>query len=103
CVSLQGLRNETTQGLVSFVKSTKCGISLIGGTEVSTSEPKYSYNDGFKVDMELNPCLEKYLTTNLTFIGNQQNGDQDALYVACSSNLFVLRKDRISAAFYIDG
>ncbi|ORX65405.1 hypothetical protein K493DRAFT_137253, partial [Basidiobolus meristosporus CBS 931.73] len=103
CVSLDGIRNETVQGLVSFFLTTKCNISLIGGTEAPGSESKYSYKDGFKVDMELNPCLEKYVTTNLTFIGNQQNEDMDPLYVACSSNLFTKRKDRISAAFYIDG
>ncbi|KAK9759707.1 hypothetical protein K7432_017015, partial [Basidiobolus ranarum] len=49
CTYLGGLRNDTLQGLVSFVSTTQCkDVLVIGGTEIRKSESIYSHKNGFR-------------------------------------------------------
>ncbi|ORX65408.1 hypothetical protein K493DRAFT_154077, partial [Basidiobolus meristosporus CBS 931.73] len=101
CPSFEGVRNETIQGLVNFLFTSKCTeVSVVGGTEILDSESYYSHKRGFRVDFSSNPCIDKFIKNNFHYIGNRKYGTPDKLYVACSGNMFAWKQDHWEMSAY---
>jgi hypothetical protein len=64
--SLEGIRTATLNAIVALNRDSGAGIVITGGTE-STGGHKsgtYSHENGYKVDLSLNPTLTNYIEKN---------------------------------------
>jgi len=61
CTSLECIRHNTVSGLISFKKSTGCGVTITGGTETGHASGTYSHGNGYKVDISMTSCLTNYI------------------------------------------
>jgi hypothetical protein len=86
CTSLDGIRHNTLNGIITLKKASGCPITITGGTEVGHAGGSRSHGNGYKLDISLNGCLNHYITTKFHYIGKR--GDGAAMYKSSAGNLY---------------
>ncbi|KAG8740205.1 hypothetical protein FRC10_004606 [Ceratobasidium sp. 414] len=61
CTSYDGILSGTIYGVILLYLDTGCPITITGGTEAGHAHGTYSHENGYKVNLRKNDCLNKYL------------------------------------------
>lgn len=69
CTSFSGIKSGTISGVVTFKKSSKCKVTVTGGTETGHAAGTYSHWNGYKVDIAITSCVSGYIKRNFGYIG----------------------------------
>jgi hypothetical protein len=69
CTSFSGIKSGTISGISTFKKSSKCKITITGGTERGHAAGTYSHWNGYKVDIAKTSCATGYIKRNFSSIG----------------------------------
>jgi hypothetical protein len=86
CTSLDGIRQNTINGIITLKRASGCPITITGGTEVGHASGTYSHWNGYKLDIALNTCINHYVTTAFKYIGKR--GDGADQYKSASGNIY---------------
>ncbi len=57
----------------------------------------YSHSNGYKIDISLNSCINSYVTTQFSYIG--ERGDGAAQYQASNGNIYAKEGDHWDITF----
>ncbi|WP_344933605.1 hypothetical protein [Sphaerisporangium flaviroseum] len=77
CTSLDSVRLGTLWGVVNLKRRSGCGIVVTGGTEVGHARGAVSHGRGYKIDIEHNRCVDRYIRKKRK---GQVRGDGARLY-----------------------
>jgi hypothetical protein len=69
CTSFSGIKSGTVSGIITFKKSSKCKITITGGTETGHAAGTFSHGNGYKVDVSKTSCATSYIKRNFSSIG----------------------------------
>ncbi|MGH3881666.1 MAG: hypothetical protein ACRDSK_31975 [Actinophytocola sp.] len=69
CTSFTDIKSGTINGVITFKKSSKCKITVTGGTETGHAPGKYSHWNGYKIDISRTSCATNYIKRNFSYIG----------------------------------
>ncbi|MEU8267899.1 hypothetical protein AB0B89_12085 [Sphaerisporangium sp. NPDC049002] len=61
CTSLASVRLGTLWGLVNLKRRSGCGVVVTGGTEVGHATGPHSHGKGYKIDIEHNKCVDRFI------------------------------------------
>ncbi|MCW2880359.1 MAG: hypothetical protein JWQ95_4459 [Sphaerisporangium sp.] len=61
CTSLGSVRLGTLWGVVNLKRRSGCGIVVTGGTEIGHAGGAHSHGKGYKLDIEHNKCIDRYI------------------------------------------
>lgn len=72
CTSFQGIRRTTVDGVVALRRASRCAIVITGAAEIPPHKTAgtYTHGKGYKVDVALNPCLNRYIPQHARKIGS---------------------------------
>lgn len=74
CTSLSKIRKATIEGIIAFKEASGCKVTITGGTETGHSSGKYSHWNGYKVDIKLTTCVNRYITQHYDYTGKRSDG-----------------------------
>ena len=87
CTSLSNVNCKTIAGILAYKAASKCAITITGGTEVGHSTSgTFTHGNGYKLDISLSDCNNKYIQTQFTYSGIR--GDGAHLYKSSSGNVY---------------
>jgi hypothetical protein len=72
CTSFSGIKSGTVSGVVTFKKSSRCGVTITGGTETGHASGTYSHGNGYKIDVAITSCVSGYIKRNFGYIGGNK-------------------------------
>ncbi len=80
CTSFSGIKSGTISGVVTFKKSSRCKVTVTGGTETGHASGTYSHWNGYKIDIAetAHPSADADPVPNSPYPVSQQ-GQADAL------------------------
>ncbi|GIH75380.1 hypothetical protein [Planobispora longispora] len=95
CTSFEEMRVFTLRRVIKLKRCSGCPVVLTGGTENGHERGRYSHRNGYKVDVALDPCIDRYITGRYAFIGRRDDGARlyrapRALYARTSSHWDIL-------------
>jgi hypothetical protein len=61
CTSLESVRLGTLWGVVNLKRRSGCNVVVTGGTEVGHARGAISHGKGYKIDIEHNKCIDRYI------------------------------------------
>ncbi|MEV7966013.1 hypothetical protein AB0O34_08510 [Sphaerisporangium sp. NPDC088356] len=61
CTSLSAVRLGTLWGLVNLKRRSGCPVVMTGGTEVGHARGAHSHGQGYKIDIEHNKCVDRFI------------------------------------------
>eukprot|EP01106_Pelomyxa_sp_JSP_P006375 TRINITY_DN2025_c0_g1_i2.p1 TRINITY_DN2025_c0_g1~~TRINITY_DN2025_c0_g1_i2.p1 ORF type:complete len:155 (+),score=10.59 TRINITY_DN2025_c0_g1_i2:45-509(+) len=68
CTSLEQVNKCTCSDVQILKTSSGCAITVTGGTETGHATGTFSHWNGYKLDLGMNDCLSKYITSTFTEI-----------------------------------
>ncbi|WP_218004493.1 hypothetical protein [Microtetraspora niveoalba] len=74
CTSLEGLRYGTLSQAIELKRRSDCRIVVTGGTEVGHNSGRYSHENGYKLDIAHNPCIDAYVTRRFGYWTTRGDG-----------------------------
>ncbi|GIH98123.1 hypothetical protein [Planobispora takensis] len=85
CTSFDALRAVSLRKVIKLKRRSGCPITLTGGTEAGHEHGRYSHYTGYKLDIALSGCVDRYITRRYPFHGLRDDGArlyraQGALY-----------------------
>jgi len=86
CTSLDQVNTRTIDMIVTLKRASGCPITITGGTEVGHVNIPLSHGNGFKLDISLNSCINRYITSSFPYIGRR--GDGALMYKASSGSIY---------------
>ena len=86
CTSVEGIREETVDGLIAFQEAVGVDLVMTGGTEVGHAAGEFSHGNGYKVDISLDPTVDSYIEDNFTHTGQRSDGAE--LYEDADGNVY---------------
>ena len=86
CTSLDTIRVQTINGVITLRSASGCPITVTGGTETGHAGGPNSHWNGYKVDIALNSCIDGYITGNFAYIGRRSDGA--AQYRSAAGNIY---------------
>ena len=86
CTSYEQINQSTVSGAITLKNAGGCAINITGGTETGHASGTYSHWNGYKIDTSHNSCLDSYIKTHFTKIGNR--GDGYPQWQAASGNIY---------------
>ncbi|OXA41208.1 uncharacterized protein LOC110860251 isoform X2 [Folsomia candida] len=96
CTSLQDIRSDTIDWLINFKRTNNCKFVVTGGTEhAHRGKGINTHEGGYKVDLRINDCLNRYIINNFHFICNTNLGPK---YLS-GSGAIVLNETKYPAHF----
>lgn len=98
CTSFDQLNLASAQGAQTLRSASGCALNITGGTETGHAGGTYSHWNGYKLDFGLNSCLNSYVTSAFTYIG--QRGDGAALYESGSGNIYAREGNHWDVTYY---
>jgi WXG100 family type VII secretion target len=99
CTSVEGMRQETQDGLVAFRNAVGVDLVMTGGTEVGHSAGEFSHANGYKADVSLNPTVNRYIEDNFEHTG-QRSSDGAELYRDPNGNVFARESNHWDITFH---
>ena len=86
CTSFEQVNQSTIDGIVTLRGASGCAINITGGTETGHADGTYSHWNGYKVDVTPTTCVENYIYTYFTYIGDR--GDGAPMYESAAGNIY---------------
>ena len=74
CTSFEQVNLSTIQGIITLKSASGCAINITGGTETGHASGTYSHWNGYKLDISHNSCIDGYIHSAFTRIGNRGDG-----------------------------
>jgi hypothetical protein len=102
CTSFEGIQQSTVSGAITLHNASGCAENITGGTEVGHAGGTYSHGTGYKIDISHNSCIDNYIHTAFTHIGNRA-GDNAPQWQAGSGNLYADEGSHWDIVFYTCG
>jgi WXG100 family type VII secretion target len=99
CTSVEGIRQGTVDGLVAFRNAVGVDLVMTGGTEVGHTAGEFSHANGYKVDVSLNPTVNRYIEDNFEHTG-QRSSDRAELYRDPNGNVFAREGNHWDITFH---
>ena len=72
CTSFSGIKSGTISGIITFKKASRCAVTVTGGTETGHASGTYSHWNGYKVDIAITSCVNRYIKRNFSYIGGSR-------------------------------
>jgi len=98
CTSLDQINSNTINGLIAFKRASGCSVVVTGGSETGHASGTYSHYNGYKADISLNACVDKYITSNFQNIGKR--GDGAMQYKNSAGSIFAKEGNHWDILFY---
>ncbi|ONK12961.1 hypothetical protein [Streptomyces sp. MP131-18] len=98
CTSFEQLNLASAQGAQTLKSASGCALNVTGGTETGHAGGTYSHWNGYKLDFGLSSCLNSYVTSAFTYIG--ERGDGAALYESASGNVYARESNHWDVTYY---
>lgn len=98
CTSLDQVNHNTISGIVTLKTASKCPITITGGTEIGHAGGTYSHWNGYKLDIQLNSCINGYVTKSFTYIGKR--GDGADQYRSSAGNIYAREGNHWDITYY---
>ncbi|SOD61664.1 hypothetical protein SAMN06297387_103298 [Streptomyces zhaozhouensis] len=98
CTSFEQLNLASAQGAQTLKSASGCALNVTGGTETGHAGGTYSHWNGYKLDFSLSSCLNSYVTSAFTYIG--ERGDGAALYESGSGNIYAREGNHWDVTYY---
>lgn len=100
CTSLEQIRSETIDGIMTLKRasSSYCSIIVTGGTETGHSSGIYSHWNGYKIDIKINSCVSNYITQNFKYIGTRSDGARQ--YRSAAGNIYAKESNHWDILYY---
>lgn len=86
CTSFEQINQSTISGVITLKRASGCSINITGGTETGHASGTYSHWNGYKVDISHRTCIDGYIKSAFTRIGNR--GDGYPQWQAASGNIY---------------
>ncbi|MDQ2836844.1 MAG: hypothetical protein M3Y42_17720 [Actinomycetota bacterium] len=86
CTSYDQINQSTVSGVITLKHASGCAINITGGTEVGHASGTYSHYNGYKVDVAHNSCIDNYIHSAFSKIGNRSDGYPQ--WEASSGNIY---------------
>jgi len=87
CTSLDGVRENTINGLQTLKRASNCDIIVTGGTETGHGNgSSRSHWNGYKADIRLNSCINSYIERSFAYIGVRSDGAK--MYRSAAGNIY---------------
>ncbi|WP_214106970.1 hypothetical protein [Acrocarpospora catenulata] len=97
CTSLHGIRFGTVLKTVELKERSGCRVVITGGTETGHARGFYSHGNGYKVDIQLNACVDAYITRNMEYY--KTRGDGARLYRNRENDIYAREPDHWDVLF----
>ena len=98
CTSFEQVNQSTIDGIVTLRGSSGCAINITGGTETGHSDGTYSHWNGYKVDVTPTGCVENYIYTYFTYIGDRSDGAP--MYESAAGNIYADEGNHWDITYY---
>lgn len=72
CTSLDGIKENTIQRVKELQVAIGVPLVVTGGTEAGHAAGPYSHANGYKIDLQVQPALNSYISNNFTSIGSNK-------------------------------
>lgn len=72
CTSLEGVKSGTLDRIIQLQRDVGVPIVITGGTEAGHAQGQYSHENGYKIDLRVDPVLNNYIMTNYTSMGGNR-------------------------------
>ncbi|MFJ5227090.1 hypothetical protein [Streptomyces sp. NPDC088400] len=102
CTSFTNINKATVSGAIAFKKVSRCKVVITGGTERGHAAGTYSHRNGYKVDMSVTTCLNKYITGKagkFTYAGKRK-GDGAKMYKSPAGNVYAREGSHWDVTYY---
>lgn len=97
CTSLSAVRAGTIRALIRLKRRSGCPIVVTGGTETGHAPGRFSHQSGHKLDIALNPCIDRYITHRFPAGGYRADGTR--LYRSRSGDVYAHESDHWDILF----
>ncbi|MDF5756073.1 hypothetical protein [Spongiactinospora sp. TRM90649] len=97
CTSLASVRAGTISSVIALRKSSQCPIKITGGTEAGHAPGPFSHGNGYKLDITLNACVDRFITHNYPLYSVR--GDGARLYRGPSGDVYARESDHWDILF----
>ncbi|CAF1320366.1 unnamed protein product [Rotaria magnacalcarata] len=97
CTSLEQINYNAIDCLKVLKNSSRCQITVTGGTEVGHAAGTLSHYNGYKIDISLNKCINSYITSKFHSIGKRRDGADQ--YEASSGNVYAKERNHWDITF----
>ncbi len=101
CTSFSQINQSTVSGAITLKHASGCAINITGGTEVGHASGTYSHYNGYKIDISHNSCINGYIHSAFTKIGNR--GDGYPQWKAGSGNIYCDEGSHWDIVYYTCG
>ncbi|GAA2282825.1 hypothetical protein GCM10010415_60160 [Streptomyces atrovirens] len=98
CTSFEKINKASIAGVIAFKKATRCAIRVTGGTERGHAAGTYSHYNGYKIDIALNTCVNKYIADRFRYAGKR--GDGALLYKSPGGNVYAREGSHWDITYY---
>ncbi len=98
CTSLDGMRDETIDGIIAFKEKVGVDLVVTGGTETGHEEGSKSHGTGYKIDISLNDKVKEYVEKNFTK-QKKKRADGATVYKDSAGNAFALEGNHWDITF----
>lgn len=101
CTSFEQINQSTVSGAITLHRASGCSVNITGGTEVGHASGTYSHFNGYKIDITHRTCIDGYIHSAFTRIGNR--GDGAAQWRAGSGNIYADEGSHWDITYYSCG
>ncbi|MCG5215730.1 hypothetical protein [Streptosporangium sp. KLBMP 9127] len=97
CTSLTAVRRGTVASIIELKRRSGCPIVVTGGTEAGHSPGVYSHAAGYKLDITLNACVDRFITGHYPLY--EVRGDGARMYRSPDGDLYAREHDHWDILF----
>jgi hypothetical protein len=97
CTSFTAVRQATVDDVIELKRRSGCPIVVTGGTETGHAPGTYSHAAGYKLDIKLSACIDRFITGN--YPSHQVRGDGARLYRSPDGDLYAREHDHWDILF----
>ncbi|MEU7055920.1 hypothetical protein [Streptomyces sp. NPDC046197] len=102
CTSFDQINKTTISGVIAFKGASRCAVTITGGTETGHAPGTYSHWNGYKVDVKLTSCVDRYVTTKFRYVGPRP-GDHAKQYRSPAGNIYAHEGSHWDITYYNGG
>ena len=99
CTSVEGIRQQTVDGLIAFRNAVGVDLVVTGGTEVGHDAGRYSHYNGYKADVSLDPAVNRYIESNFQEI-DRRAGDRARQFRDAAGNIYAREGHHWDITYY---
>lgn len=92
CTSLDGVRQNTINGILSFKKLSSTNVVITGGTETGHAAGTYSHGNGYKLDIKDSADVSNYIVQKFKYLGERTGDHGGPSYQDPAGNIYVLER-----------